>query len=120
MIALTWVIDVPLNSDMDAIRATADSTGEALEASAGLLAGVTAVSVAGVDDYVRNSVAILDTSPVINWPGLICKGAKVFASLVAPPERIISTKRGSASRLLTMLRRNALLKSRSATRSDDE
>ena len=59
MIALTWVIDVPLNSDMDAIRATAESTGEALEASAGLLAGVTAVSVAGVDDYVRNSVAML-------------------------------------------------------------
>jgi hypothetical protein len=59
MIALTWVIDVPLSTDMDAIRSTAESTGDALAESPGLLAGITAISVAGVDDYVRNSVAML-------------------------------------------------------------
>jgi len=59
MIAMTWVIDVPLAMDMEAVRATAESTGEALSTTAGLLAGVTAVSLAGVEGGTRNSVGML-------------------------------------------------------------
>ena len=59
MIALTWVIDVPLATNMAAIRATAESTGESLEASPGLLAGITAMTVAGEAGAPRNTVAML-------------------------------------------------------------
>jgi hypothetical protein len=59
VIALTWVIDVPLATDMNAIRATAEATGDSLDASPGLLAGLTAVSIAGEDMATRNSVAML-------------------------------------------------------------
>jgi hypothetical protein len=59
MIALTWVIDVPLAMNMDQIRATAESTGESLAQSQGLLAGVTGVTVAGVEDAQRNTIAML-------------------------------------------------------------
>ncbi|MGC4173948.1 MAG: DUF4865 family protein [Demequina sp.] len=56
---MTWVIDVPLAMDMNAVRNTAASTGEALSQTAGLLAGVTAVSTAGFDEATRNSIAML-------------------------------------------------------------
>lgn len=59
MIALTWVIDVPLATDMTAIRATAESTADALEESPGLLAGLTAITVAGKDLATRNTAAML-------------------------------------------------------------
>ena len=59
MIALTWVIDVPLATNMEAIRTTAESTADALDASPGLLAGVTAVTVAGEDQATRNAVALV-------------------------------------------------------------
>lgn len=59
MIAMTWIIDVPLTTDMGEIRAIATSTADALEQSAGLLAGITGISEAGVDEESRNSIGML-------------------------------------------------------------
>jgi hypothetical protein len=59
VIALTWVIDMPLATNMAAIRDTAESTGASLEASPGLLTGITAMTVAGQGESTRNTVAML-------------------------------------------------------------
>jgi hypothetical protein len=59
MIAMTWLIDVPLFTSMEPIRETAESTAQSLSESAGLLAGVTAISQAGVEGETRNSIAML-------------------------------------------------------------
>ena len=59
MIALTWMIDVPLAMDMSGVRAVAQSTGDSLENSPGLLAGVTCVSEAGADGSMQNTIALL-------------------------------------------------------------
>src|SRR5690606_24043062 len=59
MIALTWVLDLPLAADRSNVRDHAARLGFVLDESDGLLAGVVGVTEPGVEGAHRNRLALL-------------------------------------------------------------
>ena len=59
MIALTWLLDLPLATDRAAVRGHAGALGAALDETDGLLAGAVGLAEAGVEGEARNRLLFL-------------------------------------------------------------
>jgi len=89
MIAYTWVLDLPRSSDMAGVRAIAESLGDSLAGSDGLLAGLVGVTEAGTEGEQHTALALLTV-----WANTSRMNAFIWGDAMASVEHHLARPSG--------------------------
>jgi len=89
MIAYTWVLELPRNTDMAEIRAVAERLGDSLADADGLLAGLVGINEAGHEGESRNAFALLSV-----WANTSRMNAFIWGDAMASVEHNVTRPSG--------------------------